>query len=274
MTTNCPFAGIAAISISTKTVKQFRTSSFASIFTCEVIAIIAALDLAIAKNSSSIVIFSDSQSALKALQNYNVTRNKSYLLMEILKRVDTLYKKNVNVKFFWIPAHVGIEFNEQADLVAKQAITAGIDSSFLVPWQDFSAKWKEVMFEDLDKFCIELSRSKAEGIGARFFMYYFRKSKKKWFEECDLNRKALVSINRLRSNHSSLASSLFRHDIVNSPRCPCDLEDQSEDHIFWRCLFFAKAREILLKQIKDLKFTKPLLVCNLLHSNKPKIYEV
>lgn len=54
---NHPFAGFAVFSQSTQKVMQGRTSNIASIFTCELLAILMALDLAIIECDNNIVIF-------------------------------------------------------------------------------------------------------------------------------------------------------------------------------------------------------------------------
>lgn len=171
-----PFAGIAAISYSSQHTSLKRTSNIATIFTCEMLALIEALDLAKNENFINIFVFSDSQSALLAIKEANfVCSKKSYLIIEIKKRINALNKEGRTVKFFWIPAHVGISFNEKEDQAAKKACFSGLDSPFLIPRQDFSSRWKNNMVNDSFNWGQELSRSTPEGIGARYFVHYYPK---------------------------------------------------------------------------------------------------
>ena len=64
----------------------------------------------------SIRIFSDSQACLKAL---NARATTSRLISCCAKALDSLGRRN-NVQLYWIPAHVGLEGNEAADLLAKK----------------------------------------------------------------------------------------------------------------------------------------------------------
>lgn len=100
---NHPFAGFAVFSQSTQKVMQGRTSNIASIFTCELLALILALNLATTESNDNIVIFSDSLSVLLALNDSSVSSNKSYLILELKKRVFILNNNLRKVKFYWIP---------------------------------------------------------------------------------------------------------------------------------------------------------------------------
>jgi ribonuclease HI len=65
-------------------------------------------------------IFSDSQAALKAIQNPG-NRSGQHLVYGVRARVQGATRQGIQVKFQWVPAHIGIEGNEKADQLAKQA---------------------------------------------------------------------------------------------------------------------------------------------------------
>ena len=67
----------------------------------------------------SIVIYSDSRSALQAIQKLDSTNS---LVQEITSLIKILTDQQTIVLFCWIPSHVGIVGNELADKAAKEAI--------------------------------------------------------------------------------------------------------------------------------------------------------
>ena len=93
-------------------------SKCASVFTAELYAILVALKQIISLNEYHFVIFSDSQSALQALEVFNSLHP---LVLEILEWLLLARRKGKEITFCWVPAHVGIMGNEKADEVAKFA---------------------------------------------------------------------------------------------------------------------------------------------------------
>jgi hypothetical protein len=70
-----------------------------------------------AYRNKRILIFSDSQAALRALSGPKVT---SELVVECLNALSTLAGRN-EVTLVWVPGHCGIRGNEEADKLARQA---------------------------------------------------------------------------------------------------------------------------------------------------------
>ncbi|XP_064082977.1 uncharacterized protein LOC135198990 [Macrobrachium nipponense] len=66
-----------------------------------------------------IFVFVDSQSALLALNSKTPSSSEVVVLCKGL--VCRLQEKGLNVKFFWVPSHIGILLNEVADNLAKEA---------------------------------------------------------------------------------------------------------------------------------------------------------
>ena len=95
-----------------------KLSNSASVFTAEITAIIKALELAYHSKQNKFVIYSDSRSALESLRKYNAFHPLVQKAQEWLFRISCRLK---SVCFCWVPAHVGIRGNEQADKEAKIA---------------------------------------------------------------------------------------------------------------------------------------------------------
>ncbi|GFW07135.1 pggt1b [Trichonephila clavipes] len=66
-------------------------------------------------------IYTDSMSVLEALENYNDRCHP--VVCNILDITSRLYSKVSDIVFCWLPSHVGILGNEQADNAARTATT-------------------------------------------------------------------------------------------------------------------------------------------------------
>ena len=101
--------------------KSYYLGTNLSIFTAELTAIMMALNFFIdlVKRNKYVVIFVDSLSVLKALQNFNL-KTRPDLVNEIYQLLNQLFLKGSDISFCWIPSHCNIIGNEQADKAAKQ----------------------------------------------------------------------------------------------------------------------------------------------------------
>ena len=71
---------------------------------------------------TSIVVCSDSQAALKAL---NKTEMKSKLVWECYANLQKLGENN-DLAIIWVPGHFGIDGNEKADQLARKALDTDV----------------------------------------------------------------------------------------------------------------------------------------------------
>ena len=97
-----------------------RISNDSSIFTAEVEAIRSALEKIVENNSGSkFIIFSDSKSVLECIQNQD---SRNPIVISLLDQLQRLRIEGFIIKFCWVPSHVGIKGNEEADSKAKEAL--------------------------------------------------------------------------------------------------------------------------------------------------------
>ncbi|UYV64195.1 hypothetical protein LAZ67_2007019 [Cordylochernes scorpioides] len=142
-------------------------------FTCELTAIWKALDVCLNQPSlhqaEGIIIYSHSRSALEAIQKGNTRITQK--IHSLLTQLETLEK---NCILQWIPAHVGIEGNEMADELAKEA-------------RKLSQRKEQMSVFDADALA----------------KYKIIKKKKKKDQICEINseRKLTKTITRLRTKH-------------------------------------------------------------------------
>ncbi|XP_023216832.1 uncharacterized protein LOC111619354 [Centruroides sculpturatus] len=90
-----------------------------SIFSAELHAIYLALKYINRKGYCCCVIYTDSVSALQALNSCDPSSHS--IVIKIRKLFCHLIASNFFVKFCWVPGHVGIKGNEEADAAAKAA---------------------------------------------------------------------------------------------------------------------------------------------------------
>lgn len=233
---------------------KFKSPEYAPIFTLEAMAILEALKWVLSKQYCNVSIYSDSKSVLKALAKISMNNTRSsYLIYEIKHLINLLSNRSACVKFFWIPAHCGISGNERADEAAKSAISEGIDTDLNLDARDFRGIWKEKQFSELFDFC----RARGEHKAIFYMNNFFQESRKPWFDKLNLSRKCITSICRLRSGHSSLASSLAKLNIVDSPNCVVCNEEETANHILWDCPRTENLRKKLISDVVETFHTLP-----------------
>ncbi|XP_074026915.1 uncharacterized protein [Leptinotarsa decemlineata] len=111
-------SGVGAAYTTIESFAKFQLPPFTTIFTAELIAICEALRHLNTKPTSNWIIVSDSLSAIQSLSQLYPTHPS---LIEIKSELQISQKKNSNVQFLWCPSHIGIEGNEKADRLAREA---------------------------------------------------------------------------------------------------------------------------------------------------------
>lgn len=111
--------GIAIVS-STDTYSYKLSSEYTST-DAEAVAILRALDYALAENYKDFIILSDSLSTITRIQNIDT---ESDVISSILCIMHAHKLKGNLMHFIWIPSHNAIKGNEKADKLAKQIATS------------------------------------------------------------------------------------------------------------------------------------------------------
>lgn len=117
-----------------------------TIFIAEVVAITKGIQKYEEKDTKkdNILILTDSMSAIKNIENNEITTYKNTYIMEARKRIYEIKKrKNRKVILAWIPAHIGITGNEIVDHLAKQGTEEDWTKELKIPYGDLKEEYKK-----------------------------------------------------------------------------------------------------------------------------------
>ena len=109
-----------------------RLPGHTSIYTAELRAIQLALDVVNNSNKDKYVICVDSLLCLQAIEQQHIDHP---LVLDVLENYSALINKTV--LFCWVPSHVGIRGNDQADAAAKAALNERL-TIMTLPYSDES----------------------------------------------------------------------------------------------------------------------------------------
>ena len=212
-----------------------RIADHSSIFTAEMEAIRNSFQY-IKKSSrfhKKFVIFSDSKSVLESIENQD---SKNPIMINILDTIQSFLSGGIDIKFCWVPSHVGIYGNEKADEAAQEARDGNRPDSQKLPYQDFvpivksfvKDKWQESWHSNINNKLYQIMP-----IIKPFYL-------------SGLSRKNEVIIHRLRIGHTRLTHSyLMEPGRQPAPLCWfCNKDDEiiSVKHIMIECTNFRYTR--------------------------------
>ncbi|EDN09159.1 predicted protein [Histoplasma mississippiense (nom. inval.)] len=114
--------GAAALAppIHTQELAYLGKETTATVYAAELLGILMGLNLILTSDRRRAAIFTDNQAALRALQNPRRSSGQS-ILRRIIDALERVRSQGLQVEFYWIPAHQGIEGNELADKLAMEA---------------------------------------------------------------------------------------------------------------------------------------------------------
>jgi hypothetical protein len=145
----------------------------------------------------------------------------------------TLHSREVAVEFLWIPSHVGIRGNEEADSVAKAAsLKPAVDVRVAFD-ADIKAHLKSLFCRDWQSQWTTTGNNKLRVVKGDI---------RPWVSSCRNHRREETAITRLRIGHCWLTHGhLLRSE--ESPICDTCDAPLTVSHILLDCVQFEDARE-------------------------------
>jgi len=221
-------SAVACAGIGNDMTLQIRLPDGASIYTAELTAILESLHILQLSSHDRILIISDSLSALDALQHFNF---KHHLVFKILS-LYTEMSSTKDIVFIWCPSHVGINGNERADLLAKQALSHS-QCNFKIPFRD--------LYSLVKKTCRAMWQAEWEQAAPNKLLEIMPEISP-WPKGQRRDRREEVVLARARIGHTHLTHGyLVRREIApECYACDCPL---TVKHILTDCADFTHIRQ-------------------------------
>lgn len=220
--------------------KKARISDQLSIYTGELMAILLGVQIIKERKIKNAVICSDSYSAIVSIYNQK-SESRPDLIMEILQNLFELKQIKIEVQFMWVPAHVGIKGNEEADKLAKQVVDEDrVEIELSHSLKEIKSVIKEEMIKKWQQYWDNESKGR--------HLYAIQKKVGKGRKR-GRNRREESIITRLRVGHTGLNKTL--HLISKHPTGLCEKCGQSEtvEHVFINCNGYDEEREVLREEL-------------------------
>jgi ribonuclease HI len=217
---------------------QYRLGPFCSVFQSELIAIKKSIEyianICNTNETISVIIKSDSQSAIQAIKQFN---NSHPIVNEIKELIRSL-SKNVIFNIQWVRGHTGIEGNERADTLAKEAANKDLSESI---YNSFSLSYAKRHFKTV-----------TVNEWQNIWRTTSNASQTKSFFPSISDRLALKTLRpnyvltQFLSGHGNFGSYLKRFKLRDSDICDCGLAQETPLHVILECLLFAEERHQLI----------------------------
>ena len=196
-----------------------RIQPEASIFSAELFAIYSCLTYAEGSVHDTVVIFSDSRSSILSLRQLY----SPHPLVQLIQ-----YRLALSSKSFtlcWVPSHVGVSYNERADMLAQSAISHPSLTRVLLPRGDHKAVLKSKVSHKWRERWLATPSNKYREISS---------VTRPLLHACCPQRAWSVCLTRLRIGHSHLTHSYLMEN-SHPPYCPDCLVPLTIKHILVEC---------------------------------------
>ncbi|CAJ1057684.1 RNA-directed DNA polymerase from mobile element jockey [Xyrichtys novacula] len=237
-----------------------RATDHASVYSVELLAIILALKWMKGGNVVHAVIASDSYAALESIKTMKSCRQD--LVMEIHQLLHQIQNRGGTTRFVWVPAHAGVEGNEEVDTLAKQAVRAQTIKNSIPLGR---AEGKSIIKTQMQRVWQEYWD--INDTGRHFYRIQSQVGGERVFGR---SRKEEVAITRLRLGHTGLNSTQKIISKHPTGKCQSCNVQETVEHVLMECREYEREREVLKNGLKkeNIGFTLRSVLQRTKESNK------
>ena len=221
-----------------------RTSDGLGVYTVEMVAVLVALRWVEHARVGKVVVCCDSSSVLASLRSFQ-SSSRQGLLYEVLMSLTRCVGQGSVVRFLWVPAHVGVEGNEEADALAKGALgRGGVDMRVRLSKEEA----KGVVRERAN----QLWQARWDGEAKGRHLYQVQQSVRGRAVSWGSRREETVWM-RLRLGHCALNGTLKLVGRHLSGLCEgCGVEVESVEHVLLECRAYEEQRRVMGSRLRGM----------------------
>ena len=249
--------------------KSWKLDGSCSTLTCELWAILKALEAIYQEDFPSCTIFTDSLSAVRSISNL---RTGNRLIYQIAEKISNCLSSGTLTTVAWVPSHVGIIGNETADHLANQGRLHPSEGTIYNTQTAaemitiYKTRWKERIVNNLKgpPRLVMLENGEEADTRNVAIAHRIKHGPLPWHLHKKRNKQTITF--RLRSGHNKLNSTTGRWERNDEQNrgCPnCDAEKETSKHVLMECPEYDVIRATMRESLPflgDAEWTLPSIL--------------
>ncbi|XP_050558906.1 uncharacterized protein LOC126912164 [Spodoptera frugiperda] len=225
--------------------KKLVLPSYCTVYQAELLALQRAAGEALNSEKTTFGIFSDSMAALQTVAN---PTSPHPLAVEARNALRHCASQNKRVSLFWIKAHAGLEGNERADYLAKEA---ALRSKRRPDYDRCPVSFVRGRIR-MDTISEWDARYKS-GDTASITKLFFPSAAAAYSTVRKIETSSITT--QLFTGHGGFSEYLYRFKLRGNPSCPCDSTvEETVPHVIFACPVYARARHEVEQRLEGEKF--------------------
>ncbi|OAQ65570.1 zinc knuckle [Purpureocillium lilacinum] len=228
------------------------TEGISTVYAGELQGISLALDIAQHDRAqgyrrNKVVIYTDNQAAIRSSAKPK-GKSGAYLLKKIVSQTTALQEHNLPIEIRWVPAHTGVQGNEDADRAAKEATgwreRGAPGPRAEMPAELYSLRSTRKTWTHKEAQKAWAARWAAEKRGRTSYRCTPKPTKKVLRLHDGLSKRQSALLVQLRTEKIGLKDFLFNRRVPDTTdaNCPCREGRQTVSHILLRCRTYRQLR--------------------------------